>query len=201
MDQSKTGRFIAERRKAQGLTQRQLAEALELSDKTISKWECGNGLPEVSLMLPLCSLLDISVNDMLSGERVSQLEYKQKAEANMIDLLKDQQENKKRFALSIITGIITIIAMLALVCLAAFLDLPTVGRVGLIVFALITAVFGIAGAAMLDRESGAFECPHCLTLFRPSMSQYTKGYHTFTKRRLTCPECGQTSLCRHRITR
>ncbi len=71
MDQVKIGRFIAETRKAQNLTQRQLADALSISDKTVSKWECGKGLPEVSLMLPLCGALRITVNDLLAGERVA----------------------------------------------------------------------------------------------------------------------------------
>lgn len=67
MDQLKIGRFIAAERKRQGLTQRQLAEQLSISDKTISKWECGKGLPEVSLMLPLCKALQIGVNDLPFG--------------------------------------------------------------------------------------------------------------------------------------
>lgn len=67
MDQIKTGRFIAAERKRQGRTQRQLAEALGISDKTVSKWECGNGFPEVSLLLPLCQALEVSVNELLTG--------------------------------------------------------------------------------------------------------------------------------------
>ena len=96
MNQIKTGKFIAETRKAQGLTQKQLADILEISDKTVSKWECGKGLPEVSLMLPLCSALNITVNDLLSGERVSKIEYINKAEENMMNLIKENEENKKR---------------------------------------------------------------------------------------------------------
>ena len=80
MDQIRTGRFIAQARKARNLTQRQLADALSISDKTVSKWECGKGLPEVSLMLPLCGALGITVNDLLSGERVSSTDYQRKAE-------------------------------------------------------------------------------------------------------------------------
>ena len=99
MNQIKTGKFIAETRKAQGLTQKQLADILEISDKTVSKWECGKGLPEVSLMLPLCSALNITVNDLLSGERVSKIEYINKAEENMMNLIKENEENKKRMAL------------------------------------------------------------------------------------------------------
>ena len=69
MDQMQIGRFIAQRRHLQQMTQRQLAEALGVSDKTVSKWECGKGLPEVSLMLPLCDALDITVNDLLRCPR------------------------------------------------------------------------------------------------------------------------------------
>ena len=71
MDQIKIGRFIAERRKAQKMTQKALAEILRISDKTVSKWECGKGLPELSLMKPLCDALQITVNDLLSGTIVS----------------------------------------------------------------------------------------------------------------------------------
>ena len=92
MDQIQIGKFIAEMRKRQGLTQRQLADALSISDKTISKWECGKGLPEVSLMLPLCGILEITVNDLLTGERVPQLEYQKKAEENMMDLMKENED-------------------------------------------------------------------------------------------------------------
>ena len=72
MDQIKTGKFIADERKKKGYTQRQLAEQLGISDKTISKWERGNGFPEISLLLPLCNELDLSVNELLTGERISE---------------------------------------------------------------------------------------------------------------------------------
>ena len=80
MNQIKIGKFIAESRKQQNFTQRQLADRLLISDKTISKWECGKGLPEVSLMLPLCEALHITVNDLLTGERVSETDYQKNAE-------------------------------------------------------------------------------------------------------------------------
>ncbi len=201
MDQIRIGKFIAESRKSRNLTQRQLADALSISDKTISKWECGKGLPEVSLMLPLCAALDITVNDLLSGEKVSSTDYQKKAEGNMINLMKENEENRKRMALSIITGVITIIAVSALIVIAAFIDLPTIVRIILIAFSAVVAVAGIAVAVMLDIEAGYFECPYCKELFVPSMDEYVKGYHTFTKRRLTCPTCGKTGMCEHRVTR
>lgn len=201
MDQIKIGKFIAQMRKDQGLTQRQLAELLSISDKTVSKWECGKGLPEASLMLPLCEALHMTVNDLLTGEKVSPSEYQKNAEENMMGLLKENEENKKRMVLSVICGVITIIAVCALVVIAAFLPLPTPARIAVLILAVATAVAGIWAAAMLEVKAGYYECPHCKALFVPTMGQYVKGYHTLTRRRLTCPECGKTGMCRHRIVR
>ena len=201
MDQIKIGKFIAEIRKEQNFTQRQLADILSISDKTVSKWECGRGLPEVSLMIPLCDALQITVNDLLTGERVSEVDYQKKAEENMMNLIKENEENKKRMALSIICGVITIIAVYSLVVIASYIAIPTIARIALIVFAIITAVAGIGAAAMLEVKAGYYECPHCKALIVPTMGEYVKGYHTLTKRKLKCHECGKTGMCKHRIIR
>ena len=80
MDQIKIGRFIAERRKLQGLTQAQLAEKLNITDRAVSKWETGRSLPDATLMLALCEILGISVNELLSGEKVTMENNQQKNE-------------------------------------------------------------------------------------------------------------------------
>lgn len=201
MDQIKIGKFISETRKALGITQRQLADALFISDKTVSKWECGKGLPEVSLMLPLCEELHITVNELLAGEKIEETEYKKKAEENMMNLVQENQENRKRMALSVICGAITVIAVVALVVIAAYIDLPFIARVAVIAVAFAVAAVGIGAAATLEVRAGYYECPHCKALFVPTMGEYVKGYHTLTKRRLTCHECGKTGMCRHRIVR
>ena len=201
MEPTRIGRFIAERRKALGLTQRQLAECLAVSDKAVSKWETGRGLPDVLLMPPLCAALGITVNDLLSGERVGEGDYRKKAEENMMELMRENAENRQRLAQSIACGGVTVVAVCALVALAAFLPLPALARVALLLLAMATAVVGIWAAATLDARAGWFECPHCKELFAPAMADYVKGLHTFTRRRLTCPHCGQTGMCRHRVTR
>ena len=201
MDCVKIGKLIRKLRMERGMSQRELALGLGVLPKTVSKWECGKGLPEVSLMLPLCAALDMTVNDLLSGERVSSTDYQKKAEGNMIDLMKENEENRKRMALSIITGAITVIAVCALIGIVSLVDMPTPARILLIVFSIAVAVAGIAAAAMLDMKAGHFECPYCKELFVPSMGEYVKGYHTITRRRLTCPKCGKKGMCRHRITR
>ena len=201
MDQIRIGKFIAETRKQKNMTQRQLADALTISDKTVSKWERGKGLPEVSLMMPLCEALDITVNDLLSGQTVTDTDYKKKAEENMMDLMKENQENKQRFVLSMVCGVITIVAVCSLVVIASYIEMPVYARLLVILFAFATAVTGIGAAAVLERKAGHFECPHCKTLFVPSMRDYVNGYHTFTKRWLTCPACKKGGMCKHKIVR
>lgn len=201
MDQIKIGQFIAKTRKEVHMTQKQLADALSISDKTVSKWECGKGLPEVSLMLPLCEALRITVNDLLTGARVSEVEYQKKAEENMMNLMKENEENKKRMVLSIVCGLVTIIAVCALVVIASYIEMPTAARVAMIMFAIVTGVAGVGAAAALEVKAGYFECPHCNALFVPTMGEYVKGYHTLTKRKLTCHACGKTGMCKHRIVR
>ena len=121
MDQIKIGRFIADERKRKGYTQKQLSEKLEISDKTISKWERGNGFPEVSLLLPLCNELEITVNELLSGERVSEEDYLKKAEENMANLVREAQESKKKIILSAMAAGLTIIAEVPLFLLSGML--------------------------------------------------------------------------------
>ena len=102
---------------------------------------------------------------------------------------------------SIACGIITIIAVLALVVIAAYIEMPAIVKILIIVFAAIVAAVGIGTAVTLDINAGYFECPNCKKLFVPTAKEYVKGYHTFTRRRLKCPECGKTSMCKHIIVR
>ena len=95
MNQEKIGKFIAECRKSKNLTQAQLAEKLNMSDKSISKWETGKGMPDSSIMLELCNYLDISVNELLSGEYLKEEQYQEKATENIINIAKESDRNKK----------------------------------------------------------------------------------------------------------
>lgn len=201
MDQIKIGGFIAEERKRKGYTQKILSEKLGISDKTISKWERGNGFPEVSLLIPLCSELDITVNELLSGERVSEEQYRKKAEENMVNLVKEAQENKKKIILSVMVGILTILAAVPLFMVARMFDMRTGVRITFIVIGIVVMIIGIAVACIMDREAGAFECPECHERFIPDMKSYIMGAHTLTKRKLTCPKCGAHRYCKKVLTK
>ena len=91
MDQIKVGKFIAKCRKEKGLTQESLAEKLGITYKAVSKWECGKILPDASIMIELCNLLDISVNELLTGEKLQQKEYQTQAEKNLVELNKTKE--------------------------------------------------------------------------------------------------------------
>ena len=155
MDQIIIGKFIAEERKRKGYTQKQLSEKLGISDKTISKWECGNGFPEVSLLLPLCGELDITVNELLSGERVSEEDYRRKAEENMVNLVKEAQESKKKIILSAMVAMLVIVAATPLFVVSGALVMENWLRILLIVLGTAVIIMGIAIACVLDRDAGA----------------------------------------------
>ena len=201
MDQIKIGKFIADERKRKGYTQKQLSGKLEISDKTISKWERGNGFPEVSLLLPLCNELEITVNELLSGERVSEEDYRKKAEENMVNLVREAQESKKKIILSAIVAGLTIIAALPLIMISGMLEMENWLRVTLIIIGGVVVFGGIAVACVLDRDAGAFECPECNNRFVPDMKAYVMGPHTITKRKLVCPHCGAHKYCKKVLTK
>lgn len=141
MNQVKIGEFITTIRKEKGLTQRQLAEQIGVSDKTISKWECGRGLPEMSMMEPLCETLQVNINELLSGERLSEESYSKKAEENMMKLMQESEKNKRKnhnFMVVFIAGLLTVLLAVVIIIalsmggnavvgsITLFLDLPTI---------------------------------------------------------------------------
>lgn len=202
MDQNKIGKFISTTRKEQNLTQRKLADELGISDKTVSKWECGKGLPEVSLMLPLCEALKINVNELLSGEKLSDKNYNKKAEENMMSLLKEKEENKKKIIISMAIVVLCMSVMLVCTFLAGFAEgLTTTTRIFLVVFGAIVTIAGIVIAIVLDRDAGTYECRKCHQRFTPDMKSYVLAPHTITTRRLKCPHCGESSYSKRRLTK
>lgn len=127
MEQKKIGGFIAQQRKEKQLTQKQLGEALGISDKTVSKWETGHGLPDISMIMPLCEILDINVNELLSGEHLTQDMYPEKAEENIMNLMKDSEEQKKRNVKDIIISVIWVAGFAVF-----FISLQLASRVSII---------------------------------------------------------------------
>ena len=166
MDQVRIGRFIADERKKKGWTQKQLAEKLNISDKTVSKWECGNGFPEVSLLLPLCDELGINVNDLLSGEVVSGEDYQKKAENNMVEMIQEKETNRKQFRLTLTLGAVSLVSfvtLLIVVCLYTDV-IPLPVKAVLIAVACTVFAAGILAAVMVFLLFGALQNSDNITL-------------------------------------
>ncbi len=124
MNQIKIGRFIAERRKEQKLTQMQLAEKLGITDRAVSKWETGKSLPDASVMLELCGLLKITVNDLLSGEVVSMNNYNEKSEKNLLEMIKQKEQADKRLlSLEIVIGLMSVMFLFSMIFIAALIEM------------------------------------------------------------------------------
>lgn len=128
LDQEKIGRFISERRKEKELTQKQLADKLGVSDKAVSKWETGRSMPDNAILFELCAVLDTNVNELLSGEKLSEDSYHGKAEENMMTLMKEKQNSGRVNAVvGLILGILFILWTAQTVSgnIAWFLDMPS----------------------------------------------------------------------------
>lgn len=121
LNQEKTGKFMAEMRRQQNLTQKQLAEQVGVSDKTVSKWETGRSLPDNAIIMDVCLLLNISVNELLSGEKFSEEHYMGKAEENMLELVKETEYHKKKGHWTV-AGTIFSFMLLVLGCFATILS-------------------------------------------------------------------------------
>ena len=151
-------------------------------------------------MLPLCDALGINLNELFSGEKLTDADYKKKAEENIMNLVKEKSESKKKIILSVIVMVITFMAGVVLIMTSGLLEMPLWFRVHLIVTGAIAIIGGILVATMLDMDAGTFECKYCETRFKPTAGEYLKGAHTITKRKLKCPHCGKTSYCKRRLT-
>ena len=197
MDQKQTGKFIAEMRRERGLTQKELADKLMLSDKTISKWECGGGFPEVGLILPLCNELGITANELLSGKRLTETEYKKNAEKNIVRLMEEKKDIKRKLLIESIVVLLTLLIGVALCMLASYVDMSSGWRITLIVGALVVIAIGVTIAIILERKALAYQCSVCKERFEPTLVAYIFGVHTVRKRYLKCPKCGVRNWCKH----
>ena len=197
MDQIKIGKFIAECRKKQNLTQSQLAEKLDITDRAVSKWENGRAMPDVSLMLKLCGILKISVNELLSGE-VIDIENSNKKDEQLLLAMAKEVESKNKIiwtSMWVIMGV-SMIALFAGLFLTAFL-VPE-GPWQLVTILVLCVVFLLPCfyALKLEVSVGAYKCKNCGHEFVPTYKEALWAMHRGTTRYLKCPECHKRSWCK-----
>ena len=202
MDIVKIGYFIRECRKNKNLTQKQLADKLYVEPKTISKWETGKGLPDVSIMKNLCNELGISLSELFIGDYIKEESNDLLIEKLIIDeLRKEKIQNKKKLIGEILIGCAFIGSVITLILLVGIVSIATYLKIILIVLSLIFIFVGLFGLVLLDVNIGYFECAECHERFIPSIKDYVFGMHTLKKRKLKCPICGKKTWCLKRMTR
>lgn len=194
MNQVKIGKFIASKRKEQGLTQLQLAEKLGITDRAVSKWETGKSLPDASLMPELCKLLKITINDLLCGEVVSVENYNEKAEKALLEMVKkEEMQNKKLMMYENVIGFGSTISFLIQVFVAVFFVKNTTAQILLFILAFAFLIVGVSFALKIEAETGYYECQKCHNKYVPKYSSVYFAMHLGTTRYMKCPKCNKKS--------
>ena len=194
MDQVKIGKFIAECRKTSNLTQAQLAEKLNITDRAVSKWERGKSMPDSSVMLELCDVLKITVNDLLSGEVVTVDNYNKETEKLLLEMVKEKERSDKRLlTIEIIIGTVSTVLSLALCFVAAYV--PMVSWLRAVLFLIGFVFLFVIAFCMLKIEqvAGYYECKHCHNKYVPSYNSVVWAMHINRTRYMKCPECHKWS--------
>ena len=194
MNQVKIGKFIAECRKNKKLTQAELAEKLNITDRAISKWETGKGMPDSSIMLELCNELGISVNELLSGEMIEMKNYDESIEKNLLDMVKQKEEADKRLLrIEILMGILCILPVL--ISTVIVLIVPMEEWLGGVIAgtSLIPLLIATPFALKIEQTAGYYECQKCYHKYIPTYSSVLWAAHINRTRYMKCPECNKRS--------
>ena len=202
MDQIKIGKFIAERRKAQNLTQMQLAEKLGITDRAVSKWENGKALPDATIMLELCGILGISVNDLLTGEVVTMENYNEKMEKNLLEALEAKQKaDKNLLNLEVLVGMMCVVILLGLTAFASFMELEEWLRVVLILIGLVPFLVALPFLIKIEQTAGYYACAKCGHRYVPTFKSVFMAPHRCRTRKMRCPKCGEKSWQKKVLTK
>lgn len=203
MDQIKIGRFIAERRKQVNLTQLQLADKLGLTDKAVSKWERGIAMPDSSIMLELCGILGITVNDLLNGEVVSMENYQKQSEEILIEMVKEKEE-KDRMLLraELITGILSFIPLLIATIFVAYNEsIAEWIRIVIVLVSLIPFFIAVPFLIKIEQRAGYYQCAECGHCYVPTFKSVLWAPHMGRTRKMKCPACGKKSWQKKVLTK
>ena len=197
MDQIKIGRFIAACRKRANLTQLQLADRLGITDKAVSKWERGITMPDTSIMLELCDILGISVNELLSGEKINMENSSQKNEQLLLDMAKElEKKNKTIWSSMWAIMIVSMTALIAGIFIAAFLIPEGVWQLVTILCVCVLFLIPCFYALKLEVSVGAYKCQNCGYEIVPTYKEVMMARHRGFTRHLLCPKCNKRTWCK-----
>ena len=197
MDQIKIGKFIASCRKEQGMTQAVLAEKLGISDRAVSKWETGKSMPDSGIMLELCELLKINVNELLSCEHITMEDYNAKSEEVILGLKSENEKYAKRLLRSeAYIVVVGVVASLAMIIAGTIIALKNGENDPLAVVLIVSGCVIVVAAALIglgiEVKTGYYECAECGHIYKPSSLLKTAfAIHMNTTRYMKCPKCGK----------
>ena len=194
MDQIKIGKFIARCRRKVNLTQMQLAEMLNITDRAVSKWECGKAMPDSSIMLDLCDILHINVNSLLCGEEIEMENYNKELENKLIELVKQKEANDKcLLTLEYVVIGLSLLLLFVPVVISLLIDLPEWKRVLIVLAGFVPCVVGCVFAIRIEQIAGYYECAKCKHRYVPNFTAVSLSMHFGRTRYMTCPHCHEKS--------
>ena len=194
MDQIKIGKFIAERRKNVNLTQMQLAEILNITDRAVSKWETGKSLPDSSIMLELCSILKITVSDLLSGEVITMDNYNKEMENKLIEMVKQKEESDRRLLrMEIVTGICCILPLFASFIIVSAVTMAEWLSAVIVLASLLPLLIATPFMIKIEQKVGYYECQKCGHKHIPRYGSVFFAMHINRTRYMRCPKCNKFS--------
>ena len=205
MNQEKIGKFIAKVRKEKNMTQQELAMKLNITDRAISHWENGRSMPDAGIMLELCKLLDINVNELLSAKKIIKESYNEHAEENLLEMRREiESKNKKILILNRIITFLGVVIYLLIVLSTIFIEMPMVIRNTIMALALvILLLFGVYNLNII-RKTGYYECQECKHQYIPTFNQMFFGMSGIAKGgiwRMKCPNCNKKCWHKKVLTR
>lgn len=198
MDQIKIGKFIKEKRKEKKMTQSELAEQLNVTDRAISKWENGNCMPDSGIIPELCKILNITITDLFNGEVVDMKNKEKIIEENILEAIKQKEASDKRLLdLEIVLGV-TIITFFIIIVFAIsyFTETKMIPEnTGAILIGISTVFIVIFALILLKIEqvAGYYKCGKCNHKYIPTFKGILFALHINRTRYLKCPKCGKTS--------
>lgn len=201
MDQIKIGKFISSKRKEKNITQSELAEMLGITDRAISKWENGNCLPDANNMPEPCKILDITINDLFSGEAVDMNDNERILEENLLEMVRlKEQRDKELLMLEIFIGLIVSINMAACILVASFVEQEWL-KVILVTIGIIPFAIGLSYAIRIEQIAGFYECGNCHYKYVPTYKSVLFAFHVNRTRKMKCPKCHKNAWHKKVITK
>ncbi len=196
MDYNKIGDFITSLRKEKKLTQAKLAEKIFVSEKTVSKWENGNGVPDTGSLTKLCEVLGVSINELLSGERITVESTTQNSQL-VFNMVKEIEEKNKTIWVSMwVIMSVSIVALLGFLFVSAYLIPEGVWQLVTIIVSVLLFMIPCFYALKLEVSVGAYKCKKCGSKVVPTYTEALNSMHLGTTRYLKCPNCKKRTWCK-----